>query len=201
VKACKKFCDSYDFTPRCKVWMACNSALEAPGLSEDDAYWQRQKTIPFDVKFRDVEGVEIKDLDQKLLAEESSGILNYFLRGLAEYREIGMAEPEETKAKTEELRDDADFVGRFLEDRTEKTENSHEMVEQSALYATYSETAEKTREGRMSKQKFGKALEARGHKRTSVKVNGKTRRVWDKLKLVYAAYQSSTEALMKDETF
>ena len=112
-----------------------------------------------------------------------------------------MAEPEETKAKTEELRDDADFVGRFLEDRTEKTENSHEMVEQSALYATYSETAEKTREGRMSKQKFGKALEARGHKRTSVKVNGKTRRVWDKLKLVYAAYQSSTEALMKDETF
>ena len=115
ITACRKFRDSYEFKPKCKVWLACNDFPKAP--AGDEALWDRLKPVPFNVKFRDTQ-YEIKDLAEKLVQEEGSGILNWMLRGLEEYMEIGLAVPEEAKQKAQEFRDEQDFLGRFLEERT-----------------------------------------------------------------------------------
>ena len=55
--------------------------------------------------------------------------------------------PEEAKAKAQELREEQDFLGRFLDERMEKTENPAEMVLVSKLYETFQRHAETTGEG------------------------------------------------------
>ena len=125
ITACRKFRDSYEFKPKCKVWLACNDFPKAP--AGDEALWDRLKPVPFNVKFRDTQS-EIKDLAEKLVQEEGSGILNWMLRGLEEYMDIGLAVPEEAKQKAQELRDEQDFLGRFLDERTARTDANGEMV-------------------------------------------------------------------------
>ena len=134
ITACRKFRDSYEFKPKCKVWLACNDFPKAP--AGDEALWDRLKPVPFNVKFRDTQS-EIKDLAEKLVQEEGSGILNWMLRGLEEYMEIGLAVPEEAKQKAQELRDEQDFLGRFLDERTARTDANGEMVMVSRLYDTF----------------------------------------------------------------
>jgi putative DNA primase/helicase len=161
--------------------------------------WDRLKPIPFDVKFRGTEG-EVRDLAEKLVQEEGSGILNWMLRGLEEYMEIGLAVPEEAKQKAEELRDDQDFLGRFLEERTCTTDVNGEMVLVSRLYETFKMHADITGEGRgWSRQKFNAEMRAKDYEEDTVRVGDKTPRVWLGVKLVssYTAetFMSNTEVL------
>jgi len=197
ISACRKFRDSYEFKPKCKVWLACNDFPKAP--AGDEAMWDRLKPIPFDVKFRGTEG-EVRDLAEKLVQEEGSGILNWMLRGLEEYMEIGLAVPEEAKQKAEELRDDQDFLGRFLEERTCTTDVNGEMVLVSRLYETFKMHADITGEGRgWSRQKFNAEMRAKDYEEDTVRVGDKTPRVWLGVKLVssYTAetFMSNTEVL------
>jgi len=136
--------------------------------------------VPFNRKFRGTDG-EVKDLAEKLLVEEASGILNWMIRGLEEYWEIGLAVPEEAKAKAQELREEQDFLGRFLDERMEKTENPAEMVLVSKLYETFQRHAETTGEGKYwTRQKFNSEMRAKGYEDRKVAIHGtrETRRVW-----------------------
>lgn len=183
ITACRKFRDSYEFKPKCKVWLACNDFPKAP--AGDEAMWDRLKPIPFDVKFRGTED-EVKDLAEKLVQEEGSGILNWMLRGLEEYAEMGLAVPEEAKEKAQELRDEQDFFGRFLEERTEKTDAPGEMVLVSRLYDTFKIHADATGEGRgWSRTKFNAEMRAKGFEDKKVRVGSQTQRVWLGIKMTY----------------
>ncbi len=102
VNACYKFQHQYSFTPRWKVWLATNDAPTT--RADDDAFWDRAKPIPFEVKFRNTEK-EIKDYADILVAEEGSGILNWMIAGLKQYREKGLAHPEDVTLAAEEWRD------------------------------------------------------------------------------------------------
>lgn len=182
ITACRKFRDSYEFKPKCKVWLACNDFPKAP--AGDEAMWDRLKPIPFDVKFRGTEG-EVKDLAEKLVQEEGSGILNWMLRGLEEYMEMGLAVPEEAKQKAQELRDEQDFLGRFLEERTAKTDAYGEMVLVSKLYDTFKMHADTTGEGRgWTRQKFNAEMRAKDYEDKKVRVGDKTPHVWLGVNLV-----------------
>jgi putative DNA primase/helicase len=182
LRACRKFRDSYEFEPKCKVWLACNDFPKAP--AGDEALWDRLKPIPFDVKFRGPEG-EVKDLAEKLVEEEGSGILNWMIRGLEQYTEIGLAVPEEARQKTQELRDEQDFLGRFLEERTAKTDAYGEMVLVSKLYDTFKMHADTTGEGRgWTRQKFNAEMRAKDYEDKKVRVGDKTPHVWLGVKLV-----------------
>ncbi|MGO9862303.1 MAG: phage/plasmid primase, P4 family [Terriglobales bacterium] len=182
VTACRKFRDSYEFKPKCKVWLACNDFPKAP--AGDEALWDRLKPVPFNVKFRDTRS-EIKDLAEKLVQEEGSGILNWMLRGLEEYMDIGLSVPEEAKQKAQELRDEQDFLGRFLEERTARTDANGEMVLVSRLYDTFKMHSDATGEGRgWTRTKFNAEMRAKGHEDKKVRVGDQTPRVWVGVKLV-----------------
>ena len=121
----------------------------------------RLKPVPFNVKFRDTQN-EVKDLAEKLVQEEGSGILNWMLRGLEEYMEIGLAVPEEAKQKAQELRDEQDFLGRFLDERTARTDANGEMVMVSRLYDTFKMHSDATGEGRgWTRTKFNAEMRAK----------------------------------------
>ncbi len=182
ITACRKFRDSYEFKPKCKVWLACNDFPKAP--AGDEALWDRLKPVPFNVKFRDTQS-EIRDLAEKLVQEEGSGILNWMLRGLEEYAEIGLAVPEEAKQKAQELRDEQDFLGRFLDERTARTDANGEMVMVSKLYDTFKTNADITGEGRgWTRTKFNAEMRAKGYEDKKVRVGDQTPRVWVGVKLV-----------------
>jgi P4 family phage/plasmid primase-like protien len=182
ISACRKFRDSYEFKPKCKVWLACNDFPKAP--AGDEALWDRLKPVPFNVKFRDTQS-EIKDLAEKLVEEEGSGILNWMLRGLEEYAEIGLAVPEEAKQKAQALRDEQDFLGRFLEERTAKTDANGEMVLVSKLYEAFQTHADITGEGRgWTRTKFNAEMRTKRHEDKKVRVGDQTPRVWVGVKLV-----------------
>jgi len=182
ISACRKFRDSYEFKPKCKVWLACNDFPKAP--AGDEALWDRLKPVPFNVKFRDTQS-EIKDLAEKLVEEEGSGILNWMLRGLEEYAEVGLAVPEEAKQKAQELRDEQDFLSRFLEERTTKTDANGEMVLVSKLYEAFQTHADITGEGRgWTRTKFNAEMRAKGYEDKKVRVGDQTPRVWEGVKLV-----------------
>jgi putative DNA primase/helicase len=182
ISACRKFRDSYEFKPKCKVWLACNDFPKAP--AGDEALWDRLKPVPFNVKFRDTQS-EIKDLAEKLVEEEGSGILNWMLRGLEEYAEIGLAVPKEAKQKAQALRDEQDFLGRFLEERTAKTDANGEMVLVSKLYETFKTHSDATGEGRgWSRTKFNAEMRTKGYEDKKVRVVDQTPRVWVDVKLV-----------------
>ena len=182
ITACRKFRDSYEFKPKCKVWLACNDFPKAP--AGDEALWDRLKPVPFNVKFRDTQS-EIKDLAEKLVQEEGSGILNWMLRGLEEYMEIGLAVPEEAKQKAQELRDEQDFLGRFLEERSARTDANGEMVLVSKLYDTFKMHSDATGEGRgWTRTKFNAEMRSKGYEDKKVRVGDQTPRVWVGVKLV-----------------
>jgi P4 family phage/plasmid primase-like protien len=194
--ACRKFKDSYEFKPKCKVWLACNDFPKAP--AGDEALWDRLKPIPFNVRFRDTKE-EVKDLSAKLIEEEGSGILNWALRGLEEYMEIGLAVPKEAKQCAEELREEQDFLGRFLEERTAKTYDNAEMVKTSTLYETFRWHADITGEGRgWTRQGFNAEMRSKKFEDKKVRVGEKTAEVWIGVKVVNS-YTAETFAMADTE--
>jgi putative DNA primase/helicase len=75
--------------PQFKIWIGTN---HRPGIrGTDEGIWRRIRLIPFTVYIPDGK------VDEKLvgkLKSESSGILNWMLAGLEEYKLGGLMEPE-----------------------------------------------------------------------------------------------------------
>lgn len=57
----------------------------------------------------------------KLLAEESSGILNWFLQGHREWKECGLQHPEEVNIAVKQWQETEDYLGRCLKERFAST--------------------------------------------------------------------------------
>jgi hypothetical protein len=73
--------------------------------------------IPFEVYIPDAK------VDEKLpekLKSEASGILNWMLAGLEQYRRHGLMEPDIVLNATEAYRGSQDWLNRFLDECTEK---------------------------------------------------------------------------------
>ncbi len=182
VRACRKFRDSYEFVPVWKVWLAFNDRPRAG--AGDDAWWDRARLIPFTVKFRGTDG-EVKDLAAKLLAEESSGILNWMLEGYRMWKEHGLGTPEVVKQATEEWRDSEDWLARFLEERTDKTSSPAEFVTRPDLYKAFTRWAEDTKEAKgITDKRFCEEMRKKGYRDDRIRRNGKQERLWLGVKLV-----------------
>lgn len=69
------------------------------------------------------------------LEEEASGILNRLLQGLREYREIGLAVPDDLKAAVATFVASSDMLSSFLKDATEQMKG--ETVGAQELYRSY----------------------------------------------------------------
>ncbi len=196
VTACYKFQNQYSFIPQWKVWLATNDAPTT--RSDDDAFWDRAKPIPFNVKFRGTDK-EIKDYADILVKEEGSGILNWCLAGMSQYKEKGLAHPEDVAQAAEEWRDRDDWLQRFLDDNTVKTDDKQKFELKSEMFASFSRWADQNKEARHVDEKtFTQAMRRKGLKDDVIKRNGKAQRVWLEIRLATFVERGMASASMAD---
>lgn len=176
VAACYKFQHQYEFVPQWKVWLATNDAPTT--RADDDAWWDRAKPIPFNVKFRGTEG-EIKNYAEILLKKEGPGILNWCLAGVAAWRRDGLNHPEDVAQAADAWRDRDDWLQRFIEEHLEPIDDPARYAIRSKVFERFTEWADVNKEARSVNNKdFMEAVRRKGFKDDSVKQNGKTQRVW-----------------------
>lgn len=104
-----------EWRPNCVVWIATNFLPRVN--SDDNAFWQRAKTIRMDTAF--IDRSDHQTGYARLLAKEADGILNWLIEGLEQYRMYGLAEPESVRQDIEAYRVDVDVVACFVRDRME----------------------------------------------------------------------------------
>jgi putative DNA primase/helicase len=104
--------DEWTFEPSHMLWLHANHRPRIGGT--DDGIWRRVKLIPFDVQIPEDE--RDPKLANRIIANESSGVLMWMLKGLADYQRNGLATPEGVKAATNGYRHESDTVAMFLEE-------------------------------------------------------------------------------------
>ena len=101
----------FEATPIFKLTIGGNHAPDIRGM--DDGIWRRLMIVPFNVQIPKAERDPL--IVQRMLAE-GPGILNWLIEGARAYLEAGLAPPSEVSQATDELRQDADPYGKFLDD-------------------------------------------------------------------------------------
>jgi len=103
----------FTYFPEYKLWFSSNYEPAIKG--QDIGIWRRVKRVPWDYTITEEEKIEgFGDL----LKKEAPGILNWALRGLAEYVKAGkMTYHPKIDQATAQYRADMDILGRFLRER------------------------------------------------------------------------------------
>ncbi len=110
IKAMRKYESEFEFIPQMTLWIDTN---HTPRLGHrDDAMYNRFKKIPFGPA---IPRSERDPMLAERLAAEASGILNWMLEGLREWREHGLMEPDAVKSAVAAQREEEDTFGQFLE--------------------------------------------------------------------------------------
>ncbi len=144
--------DEFSFKPNFKIWMSSN--FKPSIRSTDWGTWRRVKMIPWNFR------VDANNRDEQLkpkLRREASGILNWMLKGLKRYVELGykMTYPAIVEQATSEYRISQDIVGQFIHAKCELSGK----IPVSELYSTFKIWAEQTRERHnLTLRKFGDEL-------------------------------------------
>lgn len=101
----------FEATPIFKLTIGGNHAPDIRGM--DDGIWRRLMIVPFNVQ---IPKAERDPLIVNRMMAEAPGILNWLVEGARAYLEAGLAPPAEVSQATDELRQDADPYGKFLDD-------------------------------------------------------------------------------------
>jgi P4 family phage/plasmid primase-like protien len=152
----------FQYRPQFKIWLATNHKPVIRGT--DEGIWRRIKLVPFNVYIPD--GKKDEKLTEKLISE-ASGILNWLLEGLVDYRRDGLQDPEEVTKATDEYRAEEDWVARFLQSETVEDKNG--AIPARSFYNRYKNWADDARERTLSERKFAEAM--KNHEHGSVKRN------------------------------
>jgi len=147
------YSEHFEYKPQFKLWLGTNHKPTIRG--QDEGVWRRIRLIPFTVF------IPLDQQDRNLsdkLKMEASGILNWALKGLAEWRANGLQDPSIVKDATKEYRMDEDVIGLFLETKCVLEGQSTA----SELYKAYRDWAEHSGEFEMSQRRFSNALSERG---------------------------------------
>lgn len=149
------YSEAFEFAPTFKLWLAANHKPIIRGT--DYAIWRRVRLIPFLVQFRDDQK---DDTLRDTLRMELPGILNWCLRGAAEWLENGLKPPAIVNMFTDQYRTESDVIGAFIEECC--TPEPSEREKSADLYHAYKRWAEETGEYVLSLTGFGRRLEERG---------------------------------------
>lgn len=104
--------DEWTFEPSHMLWLHANHRPTIEGT--DDGIWRRLKLIPFDVKIPENE--QDPHLAGRIIGNESPGVLNWMLAGLADYQADGLNTPAQVSAATTSYRTESDTVASFIEE-------------------------------------------------------------------------------------
>lgn len=138
----------FEFRPHWKIWFSSNYLPSIAG--NDFAIWRRILLVRFLERFDGAR--EDKELESKLSAE-LPGILNWALRGTAQWLSDGLAAPACVLSAVEEYRRKMDVLGPFMEDVA--VVHPHMTVAVGEFYAAYVRWAERNAATPIGKLEFG----------------------------------------------
>ena len=165
----------FQFRPQFKIWLGTNHRPTIYGT--DEGIWRRIRLIPFEVYIPD--GKVDEKLTQKLIGE-SSGILNWALRGLESYRQNGMMEPDIVRACTDGYRAQQDWMTRFLEEVA--VASPDDVIPARKLYEKYCDWCTKTGEYKLKEVKFSEGMKVKGYVSKRTRLGDKTPQCYHGLK-------------------
>lgn len=113
----------FEATPIFKLTIGGNHAPDIRGM--DDGIWRRLMIVPFNVQIPKAERDPL--IVQRMMAE-ASGIMNWLIEGARSYLEAGLSPPSEVSKATDELRQDADPYGKFLDDACVVTGDQNDSI-------------------------------------------------------------------------
>ncbi|MFC1554908.1 phage/plasmid primase, P4 family [candidate division KSB1 bacterium] len=150
-----------EFKPTHTVFLQTNYKPQA--TSEDYAFWQRLKLIPFNAHFVDnPEAIDEMEKDSNLLKKlksESHGILAWIIKGCIDYLKNGLGTPESVKSATNDYCKNEDPLGQFIDDRCELNEDA--KIQSGILYKAYLTWCDGNEWEPVNLTKFGKKIKRR----------------------------------------
>ncbi|MFJ8555280.1 phage/plasmid primase, P4 family [Streptomyces sp. NPDC093676] len=126
----------FDFRPVGKIHLATN---HLPDVSGSHSMARRLQDIGWDVIVPPAK--RIPKLDEKIIAREAAGVLNWAIRGCLDWQKQGLAVPESVKAKTREHIAQSNPLATWLEEKTDEVPDA--VTENSQLYESYTKWADK----------------------------------------------------------
>lgn len=157
-----------EFQPVFKLFINCN---HLPVVQDDTLFSSnRVNVISFDRHFTPEE--QDRTLKDKLRSPENiSGLFNWCLQGLRDFRESGAEPPESVKAATEDYRENSDKTALFFNECMEQTGNNSGA---GAVYQRYSSWCSSNGFGVESKSSFFDILKSKGLYAASGTIGGRT---------------------------
>lgn len=120
----------WTFTPTHKFAIAANHMPSIVG--QDSGIWRRLAFVPWEVTIpEDKRQPEY----EKILFSEASGILNWLIQGLKDYRKIGLQIPEKIQVASKEVKASSDWLSEFFSE-TFTTKKKGGMAEESRIRAS-----------------------------------------------------------------
>lgn len=151
----------FEFTPCFKLILSANVKPIVRG--QDNGIWRRLLLVLWGVTFDGEHGpAPNPHLADELIGEETAGIFNWLLAGLADYLENGLSVPDEVKATTEEYRSESDTVREFMTSCTAAAPG--ERINATRLFQVYCAWAAETSNKPISQTSFGLKLRDMGVK-------------------------------------
>lgn len=144
--------DLFNYIP---VGVPIFQANKLPNVNDpSEGFWRRVNIVNFDVAMGELPVGERRtdaQIEAMLLAERP-GMLNWFLQGYAEFRDVGLMAPARVAADKKALRALADPVGEFLDDCTVR--QTGERTQTAALHKAFLRWSEMQNEKGMGAKAF-----------------------------------------------
>lgn len=149
----------FEFIPQFKIFFTTN---HKPVINGDDlGIWRRIRLIPFTVTIP--EENRDKNLPEKFLKQEISGILRWAVEGCLKWQKEGLKPPDEIEKATNLYRSEMDTIGSFINDFCTVLESVKTYSKQ--LYMRYEDWCQETGEIEIPKVTFYKKIEERGFRK------------------------------------
>lgn len=159
--------DFFEFDAQFKLWIAGNGRPTVDDPS--DGVWTRLHRVVCHGKVDPARRVD--RFGDVLYREEASGILNWALAGLLDWRRGGLAVPDAVVADVQEYRDEEDYDGQFVDEWLVVTDDPADRLVVDDVYTVYRYWAE--RAGLARGDVRNKAHLGRQLKRLGVETGGK----------------------------
>lgn len=185
-KGRRLFSMPFEFLPTAKIWIDTNYRPEIP--DPDDAIWNRLKPVHFRERVKRLPGEPgyLPNFDE-LLKAELPGVLRWAVEGCLAWQRDGLGDPPEIAASRAEYRSEQDDLGDFIDDELEVgPDRTAPVGGDDNPWSRYQQYVERTgvdKSRRLGKHGFNDAMESRGFRRTTMKVEGKTPKVWTGISL------------------
>ncbi|MFF1548728.1 phage/plasmid primase, P4 family [Streptomyces sp. NPDC058291] len=149
----------FDFRPVGKIHLVTNYL---PTVGGGHGIARRLQDIGWDVIVPPEK--RIKKYDEKILAAEASGVLNWAIQGCLKWQENGLAVPAAVQEKTKEHLAKSDPLLMWRDDYTRPAESTA-YTETGVLFASYKQWCQAGSIREMSIRAFGEALQEKGYQR------------------------------------